>query len=120
MHFTPDARLRDVPLDPMPATTTETTPDTGGERPAGTATSAPAPPIKPRVYWRAVVRSGGQVGATRERDRVEWHLAACASPLQVGSHCTEGRHLIETIGHPDGHCIIDGVCGLCGAAAPED
>jgi hypothetical protein len=38
----------------------------------------------------------------------------------VGSHCTEGRHLIETVGHPDGHCIVGGVCGLCGAEAPKE
>jgi hypothetical protein len=25
---------------------------------------------------------------------------------------------METIGHPDGHCIIAGKCGLCGADAP--
>jgi hypothetical protein len=106
----------------MAATTIEPTPDTGGERPEGTPKAeAPAPaPVapRPRTFWRAVVRTGGQVAASRERDRVEWHLAACSAPQDEGSHCTEGRHLIETIGHPDGHCIVDGVCGLCGAAAP--
>jgi len=51
---------------------------------------------------------------------VEWHLSECAAPQSEASHCTEGRHLIETMGHPDGHCIIDGVCGLCGAQAPGD
>jgi hypothetical protein len=56
------------------------------------------------------------VSASRERDRVEWHLAACEVPGGgTGKHCTEGQHLIETVGHPDGHCIIDGTCGLCGA-----
>jgi hypothetical protein len=107
----------------MAATTTEPTPNSGGERPAGKAkaeAAAPAAPVaKPRVFWRAVVRTGGVVSATRERDRVEWHLAACAAPQVDGSHCTEGRHLIETIGHPDGHCIVDGTCGLCGAAEPS-
>src|SRR5581483_11932580 len=102
----------------MAATTIEPTPDTGGERPEGKANAEPAAPVKTRVYWRAVVRTGGQVGATRERDRVEWHLAACAAPQDPASHCTEGRHLIETIGHPDGHCLIEGKCGLCGADAP--
>src|SRR5947209_8084590 len=103
----------------MAATTTETTPDIGGERPA----SGEASPQKPsatgkRVRWRAVVRTGGQVSANRDRDRVEWHLAACAALDAERDHCTEGRHLLETIGHPDGHCIVDGVCGLCGADAP--
>ena len=103
----------------MAATTIEPSPNTGGERPAKAKAEATAPAV-PRVFWRAVVRTGGQVGATRERDRVEWHLAACSAPTDEGSHCTEGRHLIETVGHPDGHCIIDGSCGLCGAEAPKD
>ena len=105
-------------LGSMAATTIEPTPNSGGERPAGKAKTEPAAPVAPakkRVYWRAVVRTGGQVSASRERDRVEWHLAACAAPQAEGSHCNEGRHLIETVGHPDGHCVIDGVCGLCGA-----
>jgi hypothetical protein len=100
----------------MAAPTTEPTSD-AGERPAGKgkAEAAAAVPIKPRVFWRAVVRTGGQVAASRERDRVEWHLAACDVPNGQGKHCSEGQHLIETIGHPDGHCILDGACGLCGA-----
>src|SRR5579859_4181860 len=104
----------------MAATTIDPTPNGGSEPPA---TDAPAPPPAPvakqRVLWRALVKTGGQVGASRERDRVEWHLSACTAPHTEGSHCTEGRHLIETIGHPDGHCIIDGVCGLCGAEPPR-
>ena len=104
----------------MAATTIEPTPDTGGERPAGQAKAeTPAPVVAQRTFWRAVVRTGGHVSSSRERDRVEWHLAACAAPQGQGSHCTEGRHLIETMGHPDGHCIIDGVCGLCGAPERE-
>ena len=113
-------RDRGVPLDPMAATTIEPTPNTGDERPAGKAKVEPAAPVQTRRYWRAVVKTGGQVGATRERDRVEWHLAACAAPQEASSHCTEGRHLIETVGHPDGHCLVEGVCGLCGAEAPKD
>lgn len=110
----------------MAATTIEPTPNTGGERPGGKAKAEPAAPVAPaapakeRVYWRAFVRTGGQVGASRERDRVEWHLAACPAPHAEGSHCNEGRHLIETVGHPDGHCIVDGVCGLCGAEPPSE
>ena len=106
----------------MAATTIEPTPNTGGERPAGKPKAEPVAPARPRVFWRAVVRTGGQLGASRERDRVGWHLAACTAFEDEASHCTEGRHLMETIGHPDGHCIIDGKCGLCGAEArpPED
>ena len=104
----------------MAATTIEPTPNTGGERPEGKAEAETAAPVATRVYWRAVVRTGGQVGASRERDRVEWHLVSCSSPQEMASHCTEGRHLMETIGHPDGHCIIEGRCGLCGAEAPTD
>jgi len=105
----------------MAATTIEPTPNTGnGERPATKDKAEPAAPAKERVFWRAVVRTGGQVSAGRERDRVEWHLAGCTAPLEAGNHCTDGRHLIETIGHPDGHCIIEGKCGLCGAETPQD
>jgi hypothetical protein len=104
----------------MAATTIEPTPNTGGERPAGKAKAEPAVPAATRVYWRAVVRAGGQVGASRERDRIEWHLAACAAPQEGGSHCSEGQHLIETVGHPDGHCIVESMCGLCGAEPPQE
>jgi hypothetical protein len=104
----------------MAATTIEPTPNTGGERPAGKPKAETAAPVEKRLYWRAVVRTGGQVAASRERDRVEWHLAACTAQHDAANHCTEGRHLIETIGHPDGHCLIDGVCGLCGAEAPKE
>ena len=104
----------------MAATTIDPIPNSGGEQPATEAkVEAPAPVTK-RVFWRAVVRTGGPVAASRERDRVEWHLSICTAPQTEGNHCTEGRHLIETIGHPDGHCIVDGACGLCGAAAPQE
>jgi hypothetical protein len=104
----------------MAATTIDPTPNTGGERPTGKAKAEPAAPVAKRVLWRAVVRTGGQVGASREKDRVEWHLAGCTAPHSEGNHCNEGRHLMETIGHPDGHCIVDGVCGLCGAEPPRE
>lgn len=104
----------------MAATTVEPTPNAGDEQPAGKAKAEQPTVAAKRVFWRAVVRTGGQVSAGRERDRVQWHLAACSAPHAEGSHCTEGRHLIETIGHPDGHCIIDGVCGLCGAEPARD
>ena len=99
----------------MAASTIESTPNSGNERPATKAKAEAPTPVAQRVFWRAVVRTGGQVGASREKDRVEWHLSTCVAPQAEGSHCNEGRHLIETIGHPDGHCIVNGVCGLCGA-----
>jgi hypothetical protein len=105
----------------MAATTIEPTPtsNTDGEQPVGDGNSQVAvAPVAKRVYFRAFVRTGGQVGASRERDRVEWHLSACTSPHTELGHCTEGLHMIETIGHPDGHCIIEGFCGLCGAPQP--
>ncbi len=105
----------------MAATTTiEPTPE-ADERRTGKAKAevAPPAPVVTRKVWRAVVRTGGPVSASRERDRVEWHLAGCAVPNAEGAHCSEGMHLIETAGHPDGHCVIDGACGLCGAAAAE-
>ena len=72
-----------------------------------------------RVFWRAVVRTGSTFGASRERDRVEWHLTLCAVPHAEGSHCTEGEHLLETAGQPDGHCMVDGRCGRCGQTARQ-
>src|SRR5215218_1656258 len=102
----------------MAATTIEPTPE--ADRPVAKAKAESTPraaPVAKRTYWRAVMRTGGQVSASRERDRVEWHLAGCAVPGDTGLHCSEGMHLMETAGHPDGHCVIDGVCGLCGAPA---
>jgi hypothetical protein len=107
-------------MDRMAATTVDPTPNSGSERPVNKVKAEPAAPVAKRVLWRAVVRTAGQVSASRERDRVEWHLAACTAPQTDGSHCTEGRHLIETMGHPDGHCIVEGVCGLCGAEPPRE
>ena len=103
----------------MAATTIDPTPNSGCDRPSGKAKADTAAPIGKRLYWRAVVRTGGQVAASRERDRVEWHLAACVAPHAAGSHCTEGEHLIETTGQPNGHCVIDGRCGRCGQTARQ-
>ncbi len=83
---------------------------TRDKTPASTASAS-------RLYWRAVVRTGGTFGPGREGDRVEWHLAGCAAPTAEGEHCNEGMHLLETVGQPDGHCMIDGQCGRCGEEA---
>ena len=70
-----------------------------------------------RLYWRAVVRTGGQFAASRQGDRVEWHLVGCSEPFSKGEHCTEGELKIETLGNPDGHCMVNGACGRCGEKA---
>ena len=88
-------------------------------RPSRSKRAAAATTPHERVLWRAVVRTGSTFGAGRERDLVEWHLAACAVPVAEGNHCTEGEHLIETTGHPDGHCMVDGRCGRCGQTARQ-
>ncbi len=74
----------------------------------------PAPTPEERLLWRAVVRVGSRFSAAREGDRVEWHLVDCPAPGAEGTHCDEGQHLIESVGQPDGHCVIDGRCGRCG------
>ena len=61
-----------------------------------------------RLAWRAVVRS-------RDHDSLltEWHLVGCADWTAVNAHCPEGRRLIQTIGQPEGHCMVEGRCLLC-------
>jgi hypothetical protein len=85
---------------------------------AGAKTAAVAP--SGRVFWKAIVRTGGMFAASRERDRVEWHLAACDAPAGEGRHCSEGQQLIAASGQPDGHCVIDGRCGRCGEKARRE
>lgn len=89
---------------------------------ASRATSPKKQPLPKdeRLYWRAVVHAGGTFAASREGDRVEWHLAGCDAPAAEGSHCSNGAGMVDLVGHPDGHCMVDGVCGRCGerAAAP--
>jgi hypothetical protein len=71
-------------------------PATGGRRPA----------------WRAVVRI-----SDRDNVRTEWHLAACSDPDSPTAHCSDGQRLLQTMGEPAGHCLVDGCCGLCGVPA---
>jgi hypothetical protein len=61
-----------------------------------------------RLPWRAVVH-------VSDRDAVHttWHIAGCAAPVQADAHCPEGQKLIETLGDPDGHCLLDGQCARC-------
>lgn len=72
-----------------------------------------------RLFWKAVIRVGSRFGATREGDRVEWHLAACSAP-DGGEHCPEGQRLLDQMGQPDGHCVITGTCGRCAADGTLD
>ena len=77
----------------------------------------PSASIPERMFWRAVVRTGGTFAASRERDRIEWHLVGCPAPRAPGAHCNAGQHLLEIGGQPDGHCLVDGRCGRCGESA---
>jgi len=60
------------------------------------------------VTWRAVVH-------VLDRDTVQttWHIAACTAPLEAAAHCPEGQRLLETVGDPDGHCVVDDQCCRC-------
>ncbi len=66
-----------------------------------------------RLFWRGVVRLGSH-STTPISDRVEWHLVDGPAPRAAGTHCNAGQHLVETIGQPDGHCVLHGRCGRCG------
>ena len=51
----------------------------------------------------------------RDQEAVQtaWHLAGCTAPHQAEAHCPEGQRLIESVGEPDGHCLLDGRCARC-------
>src|SRR5437867_6089826 len=61
-----------------------------------------------RLRWRAVVH-------VHDRDTIHttWHLGDCTAPLNAANHCPEGQRLLGTVGDPEGHCLINGVCGRC-------
>jgi hypothetical protein len=40
-------------------------------------------------------------------------MVACRAPLDPEQHCQQGRNLMESVGDPDGHCLIDGSCPRC-------
>lgn len=46
----------------------------------------------------------------------EWHLVGCSDPTLGDAHCPEGRRLIETIGQPEGHCLVKDRCPVCDLA----
>lgn len=64
-----------------------------------------------RVIWRVIVHL-----VDRDTVQTTWHLAACHAPFEAAAHCPHGRHLLETVGDPDGHCLIDGQCARCASA----
>jgi len=64
------------------------------------------------MTWRAVVHAP-------DRDSVQttWHHAGCTTPLEPAAHCPDGQRLLETVGDPDGHCVVDARCYRCLSAA---
>lgn len=71
----------------------------------------PTPTTERRLAWRAVVRA-----RQREAIMTEWHLVGCSDPTLGDAHCPEGRRLIETIGQPEGHCLVKDRCPVCDLA----
>jgi hypothetical protein len=63
------------------------------------------------LTWRAVVHI-----QDRETVQTTWHLAACDSPHEPAAHCPTGQRLPESVGDPDGHCLIDDNCARCQSA----
>ncbi len=70
-------------------------------------------PDRGRLRWRAIVRVGPKLDASRGQQPLAWHLVGCVEPRRPDSHCDVGRLLIETDGNPDGHCLADGACPRC-------
>jgi hypothetical protein len=46
---------------------------------------------------------------------IRFSTRACTSPADEAAHCPDGRHLIHTVGEPEGHCAVGGRCGRCNA-----
>ncbi len=70
-----------------------------------------------RLHWRAIVRVGPKLDASRGHQPLAWHLAECANPEQPDAHCEVGRLLMASDGNPDGHCEIDGTCPRCAGSS---
>ena len=96
-------------------TTTTAAPD--AEPPIEQAPKTPVikPPVKPRLLWRVVVRTGGQgkMDPSRPSRPLAWHLASCTDSELPAAHCPEGQRLLASGDDPDGHCLLDGVCPRC-------
>ncbi len=74
-------------------------------------------PDRGRLHWRAIVRVGPKLDASRGQQPLAWHLTECTNPGSSEAHCEVGRLLMVTDGNPDGHCQIDGACPRCAGPA---
>ena len=70
----------------------------GPIRPAPSTTSGRVlAPDRGRLRWRAIVRVGPKLDASRGQQPLAWHLVGCVEPRRPDSHCDVGRLLIETV-----------------------
>lgn len=67
-----------------------------------------------RLRWRVILRTEGKLDPSRPSRPLAWHLVTCRDPQPTEAHCTEGRRLVTTVGDPEGHCLLDGLCLRCG------
>jgi hypothetical protein len=74
---------------------------------------------QPRLHWRVVVRTGtgGKLDPSRPSRPLSWHLVTCVDTSLASAHCVQGRQLILTTDDPSGHCMLEGVCPVCGATS---
>jgi hypothetical protein len=70
-----------------------------------------------RLRWRAIVRVGPKLNASRGQQPLAWHLADCTDPERPEAHCDVGRLLMMPGGNPDGHCQIGGACPRCAGSS---
>jgi hypothetical protein len=71
-----------------------------------------------RVRWRVTVRpAAATANADRTAGRMAWHLADCTGG--PAGHCPAGQRQLDAGGDPDGHCLVDGVCGRCATLAEQ-
>jgi hypothetical protein len=72
-----------------------------------------------RLQWRVLVRTAGRADSSGTAAPLAWHLVPCTDPLLATAHCAEGQRLLSQASDPDGHCLIEGECPRCQAAAPD-
>jgi hypothetical protein len=86
----------------------------GPVRPAQSTsfTKVQAPDRGP-LRWRAIVRVGQKLDASRGHQPLAWHLVDCVETARADAHCDVGRLLMATDGNPDGHCLVDATCPRC-------
>ncbi len=71
----------------------------------------------PRLFWRAVVKTGKKSSDAQDKVGLAWHMARCEAPTSSEAHCPEGQRLLTEQGDPDGHCLEGEVCPRCAASA---